>query len=266
VTAVQHLHLHLELPREVGPRLGTGIELDEVEVRQPDGELVTGLNFPDSAYLLVGDGVALLTKDQRELLAHTASVMTGQAVRVVAMNATDATKSWLRDRAHVAPLVPTEPEPDVKPAPGPERKHEVEPVGSESEADPDVAPGIEREPIPISKNDFRHFGREYGYAKTRAGRVWNRVFYTAREDNGSKEDHGLPAIRYVGVVGHPHPYKRDESILDLRSVYERLVASGWRPEAWDGATKADIAFLIHLVEAWGVVEVGVVPVGLGWRR
>jgi hypothetical protein len=104
-------------------------------------------------------------------------------------------------------------------------------------------PEPEPQPVPITKSDFTRFGLKHRYPKVRAGRVWNTVSFT--ESHDEPEQRHLPAIRYLQLGPGA-----DERTLDLRSVQERLVASQCQSGAWRRATKADVAFLIHLVEEW----------------
>jgi hypothetical protein len=99
-------------------------------------------------------------------------------------------------------------------------------------------------PIPVNKTDVRRFAGRHGYTMERAGRVWNALHYTHKHQ--ADEDRRLPTIHYLGFAGQPYG-DRNERVIDLRSVYERLVASKRVRGAWWRATKADIAFLVHLV-------------------
>jgi hypothetical protein len=101
----------------------------------------------------------------------------------------------------------------------------------------------EPEPVPITKKDFTRFALEHRYSKVRAGRVWNTVSFTEDRDEAKHRD--LPTIRYLGMDDDA-----DDRALDLRSVYDRLVASGFRYDAWWRGTKADVNFLIHLVNEY----------------
>lgn len=101
----------------------------------------------------------------------------------------------------------------------------------------------EPEPVPITRNDFTRFALEQRYSKVRAGRAWNTVSFTARKDKPEYQD--LPTIRYLGFAEDG-----DDRTLDLRSVYERLVASGFEYNAWERGTKADLNFLIHIVNEY----------------
>jgi hypothetical protein len=172
-----------------------------------------------------------VTKDQREQLAHIASVMTDENLQVVAPHQTGPAWSTDVDSPGIA-------EPTVR-------------------AMPDTAPEpATPPPVPVTKNDFHRFVLKHRYNKTRAGRAWNRVFYTDH-DNDLPDTHlELPPIRYLGFLGRPPLGMRDDLglALDLRSVYERLIASGFRPEAWDRATAPDVNFLIHLVNEHLSVE------------
>jgi hypothetical protein len=99
-------------------------------------------------------------------------------------------------------------------------------------------------PVPVNKTDVRRFAGKHGYTMERAGRVWNTLHYTHKHQAG--EDRRLPTIHYLGFAGQPYG-DRDERVIDLRSVHERLVASKCVRGAWWRATKADITFLVHLV-------------------
>jgi hypothetical protein len=217
-TAPQHLHVHIALPwaRSALASGAEGTELDALP----------------GVYVLVGDGMSLLTEDQQALLAHTASVLTGKTVQVVAPHqAGHAT--WPTDgHAHAVPQ-PTVP---ATPAVAPE---------------PATPP-----PMPVTKGDFHRFALKHRYNKTRAGRAWNRVFYADHAHDLPEAHPELPPIRYLGFMGRPPLGMRDDLglSLDLRSVYERLIASGFRPEAWGGATTPDVNFLIHLVNEYLSVE------------
>ncbi len=99
-------------------------------------------------------------------------------------------------------------------------------------------------PVPVNKTDVRRFAGKHGYTMERAGRVWNTLHYTHKHQ--ADEDRRLPAIHYLGFAGQPYG-DRNERVIDLRSVHERLVASKRVRGAWWRATKADITFLVHLV-------------------
>ena len=102
--------------------------------------------------------------------------------------------------------------------------------------------------IAAALEPVRRFAARNGYTKERAGRVWNILYYT--EQYQPEEHQGLPAIRYLGFAGQPPYGDSDERVLDLRSVHERLVASGFRHEVWRRATTADIKFLVQLVHEY----------------
>lgn len=101
-------------------------------------------------------------------------------------------------------------------------------------------------PVPVKKHDLQRFAAEHGYSKARAGRVWNRLYFTA-EHEVPREHQGLPPVRYLGYAGTAPHGGHDDRVLDLRSVYERLRLSGFRHEVWRLASRADVDFLIQLV-------------------
>jgi hypothetical protein len=216
----KHLHIHIVLPA-VNSALAPGTEVEGNERASSQ-----------RVFLLVGDSVSLLTKDHRGLLAHIASVMTGETVHVVATHRVGPA-AWLTCRD--SPVVP---EPTMRAKP-------------DTAQEPATPP-----PVPVTKGDFHHFALKHRYNKTRAGRAWNRVFY-ADHDNDLPDAHPeLPPIRYLGFMGRPPLSMRDDLglALDLRSVYVRLIASGFRPEAWNRAATPDINFLIRLLNEHPAVE------------
>ena len=94
---------------------------------------------------------------------------------------------------------------------------------------------------------------ENGYAKDRAGRVSN-VLYSTAEREQSEKYRGLSAIRCLGFAGMSPHDNSDDRALDLRGVYERLVAGELRREVWGWvrgrASKGDVNFLIHMVNEY----------------
>lgn len=169
------------------------------------------------AILLAGEGVAALTDEHRELLRQVASALAGGLTVELAVTLD------LQSVSHMLG------------------------VHDRAEQPPEFAPA--------TKDDFRQFAEEYGYTDQRATRTWTAVLFTAARSQPASEDYGRydprPAIRIVDPEPNDYsgPRRPDNRVLDLRSVYERLVAD--RPmqrSAWDSRmTLPNLGFLAHIV-------------------
>lgn len=78
-----------------------------------------------------------------------------------------------------------------------------------------VAAEVEPEPVPATQDELITFALANGYTKQLAGKAW-RALPGANKEYPEK----YPLIRFLDPA--PHAYRR----VDLRSVYERLRATG----------------------------------------
>jgi hypothetical protein len=100
----------------------------------------------------------------------------------------------------------------------------------------------EPEPVPANRDDFLAFAREHGYTERRAGLAWGVVGYTATDiDRGDPIYTRFAPVRFLRGGIH-----RD-SFVDLRTVYDRLVDSNLRADAWAHGREGNVTFLVDLV-------------------
>jgi hypothetical protein len=96
--------------------------------------------------------------------------------------------------------------------------------------------------VPATRDDFCAFAEIHGYTAARAYRAWNAVLNTKYYPGhcaGQEGPDPFPPLRFIHA---------DIDTVDLRSVYDRLVASNLSPRAWRIRITSDtVRFLAHMV-------------------
>lgn len=114
-----------------------------------------------------------------------------------------------------------------------------------------ASPEQELEPVPATRAEFRAFATEHGYSDMRARKAWNVAVAAGERPEGSSST--LPLVEFLdGFDESVIHVSSDERIIDLRSVYDRFVASRMAPIAWGGdldysRPNLSIDFLAHIV-------------------
>lgn len=97
----------------------------------------------------------------------------------------------------------------------------------------------EPEPVPMTRADFRRFASDHGYEDRRATNSWHYLGCTSSPHLRPHDEYSK--LRWLGSEN----WRRD--MVDLRSVQERLLASGLRSTAWYKGTPEHVRFLAHMV-------------------
>jgi hypothetical protein len=101
----------------------------------------------------------------------------------------------------------------------------------------------EPEPVPACFRDFLDFASEHNYTERRASKAWGSLLLLSSEHRNPTKDDQYPRIRLIRNADFR------QAVIDMRSVYRRMVASSLTAEAWEDVDRT-LPFLIDVVNAF----------------